>query len=185
MLMAKRVRCGASECLAPLGSRIQETCRVNFFYLEPVAVAVWAAVITISFVLVLMLIRVSGSLRHVRAYRRELVVKAQGLRMHKMLSRAGTTLSRYLRRAGPIDVELQLLTCEHCETTDLCDKYLDQGEDIDPRTFCPNFARLTTHKRKCGRHCVPGELVVKRPLAAGIASGGESASGSWPVQPAK
>ncbi len=96
MLTVRRVRIGGSECLAPLGSLIQETCRVNHLYLEPVAVAAWAAVIMISFVLALILIRVFGSLRQVRAYRRELVVKAQGLRIHKMLSRAGTTLSRHL-----------------------------------------------------------------------------------------
>ncbi len=121
-------------------------------HFEPLAVAIWTVVLIASFVFVL--VRVRGSLREIRAYRRELVLRAQNLRIHRMLSRAGTSLSRYLRRSQPIDVERHLLACENCQTTDLCDKYLDQGEDIDPRTFCPNFAQLATHGRRCNPHDV-------------------------------
>ena len=119
-------------------------------YFEPLAVAIWTAVIMAAFVFVL--IRVCGCVRHLRAYRRELVLKAQGLRIHKMLTRAGTTLSRYLRKAHPIEVELHLLVCQSCETTALCDKYLDQREDVDPRTFCPNFVQLASHAQRCKDH---------------------------------
>ncbi len=119
---------------------------------EPLAVAIWTVVIIVSFVL--MLTRVWGNLRQIRAYRRELILRAQRLRIHRMISRAGTTLSRYLRRARPIDVEGHLLACQSCQTTDLCDKYLDQVEDIDPRTFCPNFAQLATHGRRYKPHDV-------------------------------
>ncbi len=119
---------------------------MDHLYFEPHAIAIWTAVILVSFVL--MLTRVCASLRHILAYRRELVLRTQGLRIHRMLSRAGTTLSRYLRRTRPIDVEVHLLACQNCQTAELCDKYLERGEDIDPRTFCPNFAQLATHGRR-------------------------------------
>ena len=119
---------------------------MEHLYLEPHAVAIWTVVILVSFVL--MLTRVSASLRHILAYRRELVLRAQSLRMHRMLSHAGTTLSRYLRRARPIDVEMHLLACQNCQMTEFCDRYLDQGEDIDPQTFCPNFVQLARHARR-------------------------------------
>ncbi len=119
---------------------------MEHLYLEPAAVAIWTVVILVSFVL--MLSRVCASLRHIRAYRLELVLQAQRLCIHRMLSRAGTTLSRYLRRARPIDVEIHLLACQNCQMTEFCDKYLDQGEGIDPRTFCPNFVHLARHAQR-------------------------------------
>jgi hypothetical protein len=138
---------------------------MDHLYFEPLAVAIWAAVILLTFVFVL--IRVCGSLRQFRAYRRELVLKTQGLRIHRMLGRAGTTLSHYLRKAHPIEVELHLLACQGCETTDLCDKCLDQGEDIDPRTFCPNFVQLAAHGRRGKRLQLEPQMTSCESASAG------------------
>ena len=128
---------------------MKEIFQMDHLYFEPLAVAVWTAIIIVSFVLVLT--RIVGSMRALRAYRQELILRAQSLRIHKMLTRAGTTLSRYLRRARPMEVERHLLACQNCQTTDRCDKFLDKDEDIDPRSFCPNFVELATHGRGCKR----------------------------------
>ena len=124
-------------------------------HLDPVPVTIWTIVLVISFVLVTA--RIFANLRYIQAYRRELVMRAKALRIHRMLDRVGTTLSRYLRKTRPIDVERHLLACQNCETTGLCDKYLDQGEGIDPHTFCPNFAELVVHMPSSARHGTAGQ----------------------------
>ena len=55
------------------------------------------------------LTRILGNLRQIRAYRRELVVKAQSLHMNTMLACADTTRTRHLHKASSLDAELHLV----------------------------------------------------------------------------
>ncbi len=135
---------------------------MQHLYLDPVPVAIWTAVIVISFVFLVS--RILVNLRQIRTYRRELASRAQALRIHQMLGRAGTTLSRYLRRTRSIDVEQHLLVCESCTSLELCDKYLSKGEAVDPRAFCPNFADLAAHARTPQHHEASSERTSSQPV---------------------
>lgn len=101
-------------------------------------------IVAVSFVI--MLIGVTRSFRQVRQYRRDVIRRIKSLRIDKMLSRAGISRARFLRKAQPSSVEKHLLFCKYCSTTDICDKYLEQGEDIPEHTFCPNFRELTRYR---------------------------------------
>ena len=114
-------------------------------YVDPLALSIWAAVIGVA--LVLICVRLSSCMRVLQNYRRELIGRAQTLRLHKMLTRLGISLPRYLRKARPVDVERHLLICQYCQRTDDCDAYLKQGKDIDASTFCANAGQLQTYKQ--------------------------------------
>jgi hypothetical protein len=78
--------------------------------------------------------------------RRELVARVRALRIHRMLAHLGLSLRRYLRKARPLDVERQLLVCQHCGMKDTCDDCLQRGKDIKEGTFCPNFPKLLRYR---------------------------------------
>ena len=101
-----------------------------------------ALITALAILFLLTLIGMHRSASSLRAYRRELIERALGLRIHRMLGRLGISLPRYLRRASPWDVERHLMRCEHCPTTQDCDLYLDEGARLDERGFCPNFNEL-------------------------------------------
>ena len=101
-------------------------------------------IVAVSFVI--MLIGITRSFRHVRRYRRDVITRIKSLRIDKMLSRAGTSRTRFLRKAEPRSVEKHLLLCKYCNTTDVCDEYLQKGKDIPEDTFCPNFRELTRYR---------------------------------------
>ena len=111
---------------------------------EPLAIAIWGAVIGLSFIFVIL--RVCGCVKVLRSYRIELLSRVDQLRIHKMLARLGISPRRYIRKARSLDVERQLMACEHCKTTDTCDAYLEENSNVDEKTFCPNFTQLQSYR---------------------------------------
>ncbi len=79
-----------------------------------------------------------------RAYRRDLVKRVNGLRIRKMLARLGMSAKGYVRKALYSDVEMSLVRCERCPTPQECDRILARGDAPHPKTFgfCPNFPNL-------------------------------------------
>ena len=70
------------------------------YYASPLALTVWGVVIGVTFLI--MCVRVYSNIRVLRAYRGELIHRAQALRIHRMLDRLGISLSRYLHKARPL-----------------------------------------------------------------------------------
>ena len=64
-------------------------------------------------------------------------------RIGRMLQRLGISRRRFLGSQSRIRVEKQLFICEHCPDTETCDQYLDEGREIDERTFCPNYREFS------------------------------------------
>lgn len=116
------------------------------YYTSPLTLTLWGVIIGVAFLL--MCVRVCSNIRALRAYRRELIDRAKALRIHGMLGYQGISLSRYLHKARPMDVERHLLICQCCSTTEACDACLEQGKDIDESRFCPNAQELKTFKRR-------------------------------------
>jgi len=116
---------------------------------ELLAITIWGVVIGLSVIFVV--VRVCNCMKALRSARRELLSRINKLRIHNMLARLGISPRRYLRKARSLDVEGQLLCCEHCKTTDACDACLEKDSNVDERTFCPNFTQLETYRpiRKC------------------------------------
>ena len=116
---------------------------------EPLAITIWGVVIGLLFIFAV--VRVCNCMKALRSYRRKLLSRINKLRIHNMLARLGISPRRYLRKARSLDVEGQLLSCEHCKTTDACDAYLQKDSNVDEKTFCPNFTQLETYRpiRKC------------------------------------
>lgn len=114
-------------------------------HVEPIALVVWLAIIGTCFVFVV--VRCSQCLKFLRSYKQDLLERIQALRIHRMLGRLGIKTPCYLRKARAIDVEIQLMKCSRCERVDSCDAYLQSDENIDPHTFCPNYAQLKTYGR--------------------------------------
>jgi len=112
-------------------------------HVDPIALIVWLAIISAFFVF--MVIRCRQCLKFLRSYKQDLSERVQALRIHRMLGRLGIKTPRYLRKARAIDVETQLIRCSGCETTDVCDAYLQSDEIIDPHTFCLNYSQLKTY----------------------------------------
>jgi len=118
--------------------------------LMPVPVVILLAVVGVA--LVVTCAGMSGCMRQLRAYRGELSARAKALRIHRMLEHLGIGLPRYLGRARSIDVEKHLLRCACCEDTQVCDAYLERGENADPTTFCTNFQELVKFQRRGSSH---------------------------------
>jgi hypothetical protein len=111
---------------------------------------VWEAIHPFHWVVIAVVALLSGvtavgvyrSASSLRAYRREILDRAEALRIRRMLERLGVKLPNYLRRVASWNIERHLMKCERCQTTADCDRYLDQGANLDPHAFCPNFAEL-------------------------------------------
>ena len=112
--------------------------------IDPIALTVWIVVIGISFIC--MLVKVCKSVNFLRTYRQGLKARIKALRLNRMLVRLGIGLPRYMRKAHPTDIEQHLMACQGCKTTEICDAYLDEGEKIDEKSFCPNYTKLKSYK---------------------------------------
>lgn len=113
---------------------------------DPLILALWGVVVGVAFVITC--IRVCSAARYLRAYRKDLIVRTNSLRIHKMLPRLKISLGRFMRKARPIDVERHLLVCEKCATPETCDAYLSTESDRTAPTFCPNFGALQGYSRR-------------------------------------
>ena len=102
----------------------------------------WVVIAVVALLSGITAVGVYRSASFLRAYRRETLDRAEALRIRRMLERLGVKLPHYLRRVASWNIERHLTKCEHCQTRADCDRYLDQGANLDPRAFCPNFAEL-------------------------------------------
>ena len=105
-----------------------------------------ALLVTLGSSFMIMLVGVVRCFIHCRHCQRDVVRRIKALRIDKMLNHVGITRARYLRKARPLTIETNLLVCECCGTTDICDECLEQGKDIPEHTFCPNFRELTEYR---------------------------------------
>ena len=113
-------------------------------HLDAFPVTLMLFVVGVAFLL--MCAGMGSCLRQLRAYRRELTVRARALRIHRMLDRLGVNLGGYLKRTPVIDVERQLDQCQCCPDTVACDDFLEGGKGTSPGSFCPNFHELQKHQ---------------------------------------
>jgi hypothetical protein len=67
--------------------------------------------------------------------------RIQKLRLGSMLHRLYIPLKKYDHKTSDLDKERHIWTCEHCPNLDECD-CMFRGENIDPKTFCPNYEEL-------------------------------------------
>ena len=56
-------------------------------------------------------------------------------------------LKKYDHHTTDLEQELHIWHCEHCPHPDKCERMF-AGEDIDPKTFCPNYDELIKLKKK-------------------------------------
>ena len=69
------------------------------------------------------------------------------LRLGKMLGKLNIPLKKYDHHTTDLEQELHIWHCEHCPHPDKCERMF-AGEDIDPKTFCPNYEELIKLKKK-------------------------------------
>lgn len=111
---------------------------------DPMLLTVWIVVIGAS--LIYMLVKVCRCVNFLRTYQQDLKARITALRINKMLNRIGVGLPSYLRKADPTDIELHLITCQGCKTTQTCDSYLEEELNISEKRFCPNYAHLKKYR---------------------------------------
>ena len=63
------------------------------------------------------------------------------LRLGDMLGRLNISLRKYDHKTSDLEKERHMWICEHCPHPDKCERMF-QGENIDPRSFCPNYEEL-------------------------------------------
>ncbi len=115
-------------------------------HIDLFVITAWAAVM--GFLFVFLVIRIKHNLKLVQAHQQETIARLKTLRIHKMLSKLGISISHYLRKARITAIERHLFACQQCSTTDKCDDYLNHGKQIDEKTFCPNFIELERYRRE-------------------------------------
>jgi hypothetical protein len=114
-------------------------------YIEPISLIAWGLLIGAFFVW--MVCRLVSDCIHIRRYRQELATRARGLRFTAMVESLGVNLSWLLRKAGDIELERNLVTCEQCRAIHECDSYLRREAGHEPRAFCPNYRKLIPYRR--------------------------------------
>ena len=119
---------------------------------DPYFLAIWAVIISIAFVM--MLVGCIRCIKFLQAYRRDLITRIKSRRIHKMLSRLGINIPRFIRKAHRTDVEKHLFICQQCPNTEVCDAYFEKGKAIDEKgkaidetSFCGNYQKLVRFSR--------------------------------------
>lgn len=102
--------------------------------------------IILSSTFLIMLVGVVCACCYNRRCRKEVIGRIKALRIDKMLNHAGISRARYLRKAKPLTIEKHVLVCKQCNTTDICDEYLNKGKDIPEDTFCRNYRELIRYR---------------------------------------
>jgi hypothetical protein len=67
--------------------------------------------------------------------------RVQKLRLGKMIARLKIPFTKYDHHTTDLDKERHIWACEHCPHPDKCERMFD-GEDLDPKYFCPNYREL-------------------------------------------
>ncbi|MEA3277293.1 MAG: DUF6455 family protein [Pseudomonadota bacterium] len=89
-----------------------------------------------------MLVQCVQNCRFLRAYRRDVTQRVNGLRLHKMLGCLGMSTKGYVRKALSSETEMHLNRCQQCATTTECDAALAKGDTSQAAAYCPNFPDL-------------------------------------------
>jgi hypothetical protein len=114
-------------------------------YVDPISLIAWVLVIGVFFVW--MAGHLVRDYMHIRRYRQELAARARRLRFSAMVESLGINLSRLLRKAGDVEFECHLVTCEQCRTIRECNCYLRREAGYEPRAFCPTYRKLLPYRR--------------------------------------
>ncbi len=102
-------------------------------------------------VVYLMVVLCAQNCRFLRSHQRNFMIRANELRIKKMLETLGMTTRGYVRKALCSQVAIQLNRCESCPETTKCDAALKKGDVQKARDFCPNFVdlvRLSPQRKK-------------------------------------
>jgi len=89
------------------------------------------------------------STRLMREKRRAIIIRAEQLRLPKMMQALGIGLGRYFYKADFHDIEKNITDCETCSSTKRCDEKLKIPE-LNPVDigFCPCRERLAPFSRE-------------------------------------
>ena len=106
-------------------------------------------IIALSFTLlsIFFVVLIINNVREGKKVREQLAVRAEPLRMSKMLRALGLDFSKYLYNVPLVKINNSMNNCESCKALDQCDKKLKQPE-IKPEEidFCPNQECLSKFK---------------------------------------
>jgi len=72
-----------------------------------------------------------------------LVNRVKRLRLYKMLQFLGADQDEYLRAVPIASIIQQIERCSSCNTIEICDRYLRDGQRVDSMSFCPNYKSLS------------------------------------------
>jgi len=67
--------------------------------------------------------------------------RVQKLRLGDMINRLNIPFSKYDHKTSDLDKERHIWACEHCPHPDKCERMFN-GENLDPKNFCPNYREL-------------------------------------------
>jgi len=107
--------------------------------ISPQTLMIMGVVVTILFLVVaFVLFRDTNILIESRRNQEQ---RIRRLRLGSMLGRLHISMNKYFRRSSDMDQERHIWICEHCPDPEKCERMF-KGEDIDPKTFCPNINEL-------------------------------------------
>ena len=97
--------------------------------------------ITLGLIFIVMLFRICCDIRLLRKARKDQAERVRGLLLSNMLERVNIPLKDYFKKTSDMDKERHIWACEHCHEPDECERMF-LGENIEPKTFCPNYDEL-------------------------------------------
>ena len=71
----------------------------------------------------------------------ELDHRVEKLRLGDMINRLNIPFKKYDHKTSDLDKERHIWACEHCPHPVECERMF-KGEQLDPKTFCPNYEEL-------------------------------------------
>ena len=107
--------------------------------ISPQVVQILVIAIIILFVIVLYVVFRDKSI--LRKSHEDIDQRVQKLRLGGMIARLKIPFSKYDHHTSDLDKERHIWACEHCPHPDKCERMFD-GEDLDPKYFCPNYREL-------------------------------------------
>jgi len=97
--------------------------------------------IAIALIFVIVMIVVIRDMNILEKNHEDLDRRVMKLRLGDMLGRLNISLRKYDHKTSDLEKERHMWICEHCPHPDKCERMF-QGENIDPRSFCPNYEEL-------------------------------------------
>ena len=97
--------------------------------------------IAIALIFVFVMIVVIHDMHVLEQSHQDLDRRVMKLRLGDMLCRLNISLRKYDHKTSDLDKERHMWICEHCPHHDKCERMF-QGQNIKPKSFCPNFEEL-------------------------------------------